>query len=283
MEKSKMLCLNWNDFSSSLSDSAKELKDDQDFLDVTLAFDDDEQIKANKFMLSICSPFFRRILKRNIHSHPLLYLRGIKSANMRKMLDFIYHGEVHISESELSCFLTNAKELELKGLTEKLPIEESTQTSHNKPFRFSDNSMKVADAQNKLRTNYILKPKNEPQINFSNTDVEHFANDEQSACVTIMDDVDEILSYDNPEISYDATSYAEEDESFTKSYIDNNMLVDHGMFVCKECGKAFSRKQVLENHIEIHMDNSYQCSICQKPFKTRNSLKSHLSQRHRNK
>lgn len=67
-----------NDFHSTLGDSARNLRDDQDYLEVTLAFDDDKQIQASKFMLSINSPFFRHIFKRNPHSHPLLYLKGIK-------------------------------------------------------------------------------------------------------------------------------------------------------------------------------------------------------------
>ena len=74
-----MLHLNWNDYPSSFSDSAKEMMNDKDFMDVTLAFDDEEQIRSNKFMLSICSPFFRRIFKRNSHIHPLIYLKGMKS------------------------------------------------------------------------------------------------------------------------------------------------------------------------------------------------------------
>ena len=274
MEKSKMLCLNWNDFSSSLSDSAKELKDDQDFLDVTLAFDDDEQIQGNKFMLSICSPFFRRILKRNKHSRPLLYLKGIKSENMRKMIEFIYHGEVHVPEQDLDCFLSNANDLQLKGLSEQLPVNESTKSSPNK-------TSKNIEEQSPSTT---TKPGSER--NYSNSvEVEYpdeYTNDEQSDCAVIMDDDDDIVSYDNPEISYDETSYAEADESLAKSFIDDNMLVENGIFACKECGKVFSKKQVLKNHIEIHMDNKPECTICHKSFKTSNSLKSHMSQRHKN-
>ena len=94
-----------------------DIMNDKEFLDVTLVFDDEEQICSSKFMLSICSPFFRRIFKRNSHLHPLIYLKGIKSTNMRKIIDFIFHGEIFVSEEGLESLLENAKDLEFKGLS----------------------------------------------------------------------------------------------------------------------------------------------------------------------
>ena len=47
-------------------------RDDKDFFDVTLAWDD-EQIHAHKVILSACSPFFRNILRRNLHQNPILF------------------------------------------------------------------------------------------------------------------------------------------------------------------------------------------------------------------
>ena len=57
------------------SGAFRELREDKDFFDVTLACDD-EQLQAHKVILSACSPFFRTVLRRNRHEHPLLYLKG---------------------------------------------------------------------------------------------------------------------------------------------------------------------------------------------------------------
>jgi len=57
-------CLRWNDFESNIGVAFRELREDQEFFDVTLACDED-QIQAHKVILSACSPFFRRILQRN--------------------------------------------------------------------------------------------------------------------------------------------------------------------------------------------------------------------------
>ena len=52
-------CLRWNDFEKNIISSFKDIKDDEDFLDVTIACDGN-QIKAHKVILSACSPFFRK-------------------------------------------------------------------------------------------------------------------------------------------------------------------------------------------------------------------------------
>ena len=117
-------CLRWNDFETNISTAFRELRNDQDFFDVTLACDDD-QIQAHKIILSACSPFFKSILKRNHHEHPLLYLKGVKYADLVAVLDFMYHGEVHVAQDELNTFLGIAEELKIKGLTQNTPIPNS--------------------------------------------------------------------------------------------------------------------------------------------------------------
>jgi len=110
-------CLRWNDFENNISSAFRELRDDKDFFDVTLACDDD-QIQAHKVILSACSPFFRNILRRNIHQHPLLYLKGVKYTDLQSVLNFMYHGEVNIAQEELNSFLAVAEDLRVKGLTQ---------------------------------------------------------------------------------------------------------------------------------------------------------------------
>ena len=105
-------CLKWNDFESNVSSAFKELREDCDFFDVTLACDGN-QLEAHKVILSACSPFFRGILKRNPHAHPLLYLRGVEYENMAALLNFMYHGEVNILQENLSGFLSVAEDLQV--------------------------------------------------------------------------------------------------------------------------------------------------------------------------
>merc|ERR1712202_6705 len=110
-------CLRWNDFESNISNAFRELRDDKDFFDVTLACDD-EQIQAHKVILSACSVFFRNILRRNPHQHPLLYMKGVKYTDLQSVLNFMYHGEVNVAQEELNSFLAVAEDLKVKGLTQ---------------------------------------------------------------------------------------------------------------------------------------------------------------------
>ena len=122
---SEKFCLRWNDFETSLSSAFKEIREERDFFDVTLACDND-QIQAHKVILSACSPFFRNILRRNTHEHPLLYMKDISMTNLGCVLNFMYHGEVSVAQEDLNSFLATAEELKVKGLTQTNDRETKT-------------------------------------------------------------------------------------------------------------------------------------------------------------
>ena len=115
---SDKFCLKWNDFESNLSIAFRELREEKDFFDVTLACEDSSQIEAHKVILSACSTFFKDILKKNPHQHPLLYLRGVKHSQLVNVLNFMYLGEVNVAQDDLNSFLSIAEELHVKGLTQ---------------------------------------------------------------------------------------------------------------------------------------------------------------------
>ena len=121
-------CLRWNDFEANISEALQELKDDKDFFDVTVACEDD-QIQAHKVILSACSPFFRSVLKRNPHQHPLLFLKGIHYRELLSIITFMYHGEVNVAQDELNTFLAAAEDLKVKGLTQHNNPSQSRRSS----------------------------------------------------------------------------------------------------------------------------------------------------------
>jgi len=134
MASAEKFCLRWNDFESNINTAFRELREDKDFFDVTLACDDD-QLQAHKVILSACSPFFRTILKRNIHEHPLLYLKGVKYTDLTAVLNFMYHGEVNVAQEDLNSFLAIAEDLKVKGLTQSKSEENSREQVVKKQTR----------------------------------------------------------------------------------------------------------------------------------------------------
>ena len=117
MDTSKKFNLSWKDFQNNVSQLFGILRDEEDFFDVTLVSSDLQQVGAHKVVLSSCSPVLKELLKSNKHSHPMLYIRGVKSTNLKYVLDYIYSGEVSIYQEQLNDFLAIAEDLKLKGLS----------------------------------------------------------------------------------------------------------------------------------------------------------------------
>ena len=114
---SEKLCLQWNDFKANVNYTFGRFRDGKEFTDVTLACEDGQQVEAHKVILAASSPFFEKILQRNKHPHPLIYLRGFQSQDLLAILDFLYFGEANVYQENLDSFLAIADELKLKGLT----------------------------------------------------------------------------------------------------------------------------------------------------------------------
>ncbi|XP_069939739.1 protein bric-a-brac 1 isoform X13 [Cherax quadricarinatus] len=117
MGADQQFCLRWNNFHTNITSAFESLRDDEDFVDITLACEG-RQIKAHKMVLSACSPYFRSLLKGNPCQHPIVFLKDVTFANLTSILDFMYHGEVNVSHNELATFLKTAEALKVRGLAE---------------------------------------------------------------------------------------------------------------------------------------------------------------------
>ena len=131
MEPDKF-CLKWNDYGSNIGASLRDLKDNNDFLDLTLACDDAQEIHVHRVILSACSSFFRNILRRLPHHHPYIYMRGIRVADLRSIVSFVYNGEVNVAQEDLNNFLSLAEDLKIRGLTQNHSIDEARLNHHQK-------------------------------------------------------------------------------------------------------------------------------------------------------
>ena len=105
------LCLQWNTFQNNISSAFRDLRDDKHFADVTLACEDGPQIDAHKVVLVSCSPFFKNLLQRSKHKHPIIYMRGVQSKELLAIRDFLYQGEANVHQKDLNSFLALANEL----------------------------------------------------------------------------------------------------------------------------------------------------------------------------
>jgi len=317
MASSEKFCLRWNDFESNVSTAFRDIREEKDFFDVTLACDD-SQVEAHKVILAACSPWFRNILRRNPHQHPLLYLKGVKYKELVCVLNFMYQGEVNVAQEELNSFLSVAEELRVKGLTQG-----NNSTSDNKPkseqkpapSRPVPTELPPAPAPKRPRpapvqsSSYqtpavvddddiqeVVPVKSEPGGGIA-ADNSGYVGD-QGAGAVALDDTYADENYDYGaygEAGYDDGSGmidpntglplagADGNKDLLNVNIKERMVRNSdGTYQCTLCDYSTKYNTTCQNHIEAkHLATSgFYCQYCNKFCPTRNSLKAHVTRYH---
>nr|BAJ41243.1 broad-complex isoform A-Z5 [Frankliniella occidentalis]BAJ41251.1 broad-complex isoform B-Z5 [Frankliniella occidentalis] len=126
--ESQHFCLRWNNYQSSITSAFENLRDDEDFVDVTIACDG-KSLKAHRVVLSACSPYFRELLKSTPCKHPVIVLQDVAFADLDALVEFIYHGEVNVHQRNLTSFLKTAEVLRVSGLTQQADGREDSPLS----------------------------------------------------------------------------------------------------------------------------------------------------------
>ena len=110
-------CLKWNNHTNNMVKVFNQLLDDQNFCDVTLAVEG-TQLKAHKMVLSACSTYFKELFVSNPCKHPIVILKDMRLDDLKAIINFMYCGEVNVSQSQLGALLKTAEVLKVKGLTD---------------------------------------------------------------------------------------------------------------------------------------------------------------------
>ena len=252
---SESLCLQWNDFKENAIGTLGSLKNDHDFLDVTLASEDGKQVEANKMILAISSSFFQNLLKRNKHPHPLIYMKGVKSIDLWAIVDFLYFGEANVFQENLDSFLALAEELQLKGLMGKSSTDEEIQTRNEIPFQ-----------EKEIKNCKPIKSKPSPVLQ------DHSNENVSKICRRTV-----------ATINYFSRNFHELDEKCNSMMEKTTKVSPTGqrLYRCEGCGKEAIIGN-LKNHIEAkHLEGvSITCNFCEKTFRARNTLKKHMAKDH---
>ncbi|CAH0547439.1 unnamed protein product [Brassicogethes aeneus] len=117
MDDDQQFCLRWNNHQSTLVAVFDTLLENGTLVDCTLAAEG-KCLNAHKVVLSACSPYFESLLSRHFDKHPILILKDVKFQELKAMMDYMYRGEVNISQDQLGALLKAAESLQIKGLSD---------------------------------------------------------------------------------------------------------------------------------------------------------------------
>ena len=254
---SEKFCLKWNDFQQNMVNSFSDLRTDAKFSDVTLVCDDAQQVEAHRIILMSSSPFFSKVLSKTKHSHPMIFMRGLKATDLMAIVDFIYNGEANIYQEDLDGFLAVAEDLQLKGLAR----------SHSDNHETIENPKEVNNKDTELQFEKYL-----PNVQDMNMDpvLTEFKNDILDTNTLVKVDTPMMLS-----------------EDFTKEDLEAKKIslmekLEDGRWRCTICEKAAKLRSDIKRHIETHMEGlSYPCNQCGKISRSSHALQSHVSSYHR--
>ncbi|XP_072382451.1 uncharacterized protein lola isoform X15 [Diabrotica undecimpunctata] len=117
MDDDQQFCLRWNNHQSTLVAVFDTLLENGTLVDCTLAAEG-KCLNAHKVVLSACSPYFEALLSKHFDKHPILILKDVKFQELKAMMDYMYRGEVNISQDQLGALLKAAESLQIKGLSD---------------------------------------------------------------------------------------------------------------------------------------------------------------------
>lgn len=240
MEEDKQYSVSWNNFETNLSTGFHESLCCGDLIDVTLAAEG-KFVRAHQLILSVSSPYFREMFRQMpANQHAFVFLKDVSQRVLNDLITFIYCGEVKVEEDKLPEFMSTARALQIKGLTETDHSESQFQTTLTKPTTSRLTNLAVDDnVNNELtttsktakRVQYITQPQSSPVAKRKKVLTNPHENVESTQIMIKQENDDELLLTDtlNPtcELKYE------------KTWASKREFLDQDTFSCSSSQQQF--------------------------------------------
>jgi len=109
------ISLEWNNHQKTFFSVLSTFRTEETYCDVTVACDG-QFYSLHKFVLSICSDYFKEMFRRTDCKHPVIVINNIDALNFESLLNYMYEGRVSVEEARLESLIKGAKYLKIKGL-----------------------------------------------------------------------------------------------------------------------------------------------------------------------
>jgi len=284
--------LKWKSFIPNLSSSLSNLFTKNSFSDLTLVSDDKIEFHAHKSVLSASSPVLKNILLDNPHSHPLIYLRGVKQQELESILQFIYLGEASLYHSNINSFILTAKDLQIKQLAETVSRVFYNVDLSNKTMHVS--SEEDAEDENQRRSISSIAD----EIMTLDIPADSPGDDEQGSYMQLYKCEECEATYKSNKNLLRHTRRKHESNVYSceqcnyKSTQKNSLKIHRQAlhtksihevvkYYCDQCDYQTTRQGHLNRHQQgVHEGLKYSCNQCEYQATTQSSLKIHQQALH---
>jgi len=143
-------CLKWNNHQNNMLRVFTRLLGQEQFTDCVLAAEGNK-IKCHKLVLSACSSYFEHLFMN--FADPgiqIVILKDTSYADIAAIIDFMYKGEINVSQDKLSSLLKTAENLKVKGLAEVSGESEKKTPAVSSPVVNPAVTPRVGPAVNRL-------------------------------------------------------------------------------------------------------------------------------------
>jgi len=284
----EVFTLSWDDFNQKCPRVFTELWLDTDLSDVTLATEDEGQLTAHKVILAACSPFFKRLLTKNVNPHPLIYLMGVKMTQLQQLLSYIYLGKCDLTREQLPDFMATGKQLEIEGLHRDLEgIYSQSKTEgisgdfeeSKECFSLKGNEIFEMSAKESLESQQDTNQVEQDCEDFQSKDTREGPGKNPKLNETVLSSEIVAFKHSSKAIKCKQCDYQTSNGAHLRQHQQN---VHEGMkYSCTNCDYKSGDKSSLKRHIEVkHSGVSYTCEVCHYRTVWRTTFKNHVRVHH---
>lgn len=263
-------------------------------VDVTI-YCDDGQVNAHKLVLAASSSYFRNLFSRmtNTFHYPIIVLREVPVIDLKTIIQFIYHGEVNVSQTRVDSLMRCANYLQIDGMASSansinvVLASSSAMSGVHQPILTNathlGGPLTVASSNGPMGNNIATAASVGSLVN-SSINLNPLGKIHQQYQPTMATNSLASASTANATITQKRHGRRGNNHNNTMNNQNSNHL-DHSAMgnsgkprhACTICQKTFTHGFTLKRHMELHSNNRKPifCSMCSKSYSCKDSFLRH--------
>ena len=289
---SELFCIKRDD--ANVTEYVKSLRNDKETCDVTLVGKDGGLVLAHKNVITLNSEYLKEMLRRNYSQSPLIHIPEVNSEELSRILDFIYYGKVMLNVDDMEKFISQAKILKVKGMSnDTYTVDmQHKDVANYQPLENAEISLE--ENVNSIKKEPTLGEKYFDNVMFEDK-YDYEIIDVKKESNNIQIHVDSHLGRGSfpkvQKLDANYSSYGKpppiiylQGKKISKDELELVLMtkasnLPHRKYKCKICDHVSKNGSHIREHIERHMtDLLYTCRLCSRKSKTSNAHRGHFNQ-----